>query len=259
MPSRPKYPLAGTRIAITRPAGTSATLARKVRALGGTPLSLPGSGLHAIDAPDVARTALREALAADVAIFTSPAAVRFGARLCDLRTRARVLAPGRGTAEALHRAGVRAAIHPDREDSEGLLALPELRDVRGRRIALIGAAGGRGLLERELTARGATVVQAHVYRRMPPRLDRRHADALLRDPRAPLFVLLTSTQALGNIVDRLPAAARGALLAGTAVASSERLANAARAAGFARVVQAASVQAAAMLAAVIPDIETPPC
>lgn len=258
MPSPPKFPLAGTRIAITRPAGTAAALARRIRALGGTPLSLPGSSLHASDAPDVACTALREALAADVAIFTSPAAVRFGARLCDLRTRARVLAPGRGTADALHRAGVHDVTHPDREDSEGLLALPELRDVRGKRVALIGAAGGRGLLERELTARSAAVVQAHVYRRTPPRLDRRHVDALLHDPHAPLFVLLTSAQALGNILEHLPPVARRALLAGTAVASSERLADAARKAGFARTLRSNSAHAADLLAAVIANLDSKP-
>ncbi|MGH8145103.1 MAG: uroporphyrinogen-III synthase [Rhodanobacteraceae bacterium] len=256
MPSLPKCPLAGTRIAITRPAGTGAALARKVRALGGTPLLLPGSSLIPNDAPDAARAVLREALAADVAIFTSPAAVRFGARLCDLRTRARVLAPGRGTAAALHHAGVCDVIHPDREDSEGLLALSVLRDVRGKRVGLIGAAGGRGLLQRELAARGGAVVQAYVYRRMPPRLDRRHSDALLRDPHAPLFVLLTSSQSLANILDQLPATARRALLAGTAVASSERLADAARDVGFAHVIRAASVHAAAMLASVVSNIDS---
>lgn len=259
MPSPRKHPLAGVRVAITRPAGTAAALARRVRTLGGIPLLLPGSRLHAIDDVAVARTALREALAADVAIFTSPAAVRFGARLCDLRTRARVLAPGRGTTDALHRAGVRDVLHPEREDSEGLLALPVLREVRGRRVGLIGAAGGRELLQHGLAARGAIVVHAHVYRRMPPRLNRLHAQALRHTRRAPLFVLLTSAQALANILDQLPAEARQVLLAGTAVASSERLADTARTAGFARVVRAPSVDAAAMLTTIISDIQTPPC
>lgn len=253
MPDRSTLPLTGTRVAITRPAGTGAALARRVRALGGVPVSLPGSCLHAIDDTDAARKTLREALAADVAIFTSPAAVRFGARLCDLRTRARVLVPGRGTASALHRAGVRGAIHPDREDSEGLLALPALREVRGKRVGLIGATGGRGLLDRELAARGATVVLARVYRRSAARLDCRHADALLGNAHAPLFVLLTSAQALANILDRLPVAARRVLLAGTAMASSERLAGAARAAGFARIVRAASAHADDLLAAIVAD------
>src|SRR5579875_857294 len=172
-----KAPLAGTRIAITRPAGSGAALARRARALGGEALSLPGSSLREAADPRSARSALAAALAADIAILTSPAAVRFAARLRALRTRAVVLAPGRGTAQALRRAGLRNPVHPGREDSEGLLALPVLRHVRGKRIGIVGAAGGRGLLQRELAARGARIIEAQVYRRVPARLDRRHAAA----------------------------------------------------------------------------------
>lgn len=244
-------PLQGTRIAITRPAGTGAAWANRVRALGGTPLLLPGSSLRA--APDVraARAALREALACDVVIFTSPAAVKFARLLGALRGAAAVLAPGTATQDALRRAGLRNATTPAREDSEGILALPLLRNVRGKRIGIVGASGGRGLLDRELATRGATVMHAHVYERAPARLDRRHADALKRDIGKPPFVLLSSTEALANIIANLPEDARRALLRGIAVASSARLATAARKAGFARVLRARSAHAGGMLAAVI--------
>lgn len=250
--SRPR-PLAGTRIAITRPAGTGRALARRVRALGGTPLSLPGSSLRAPRDAMAAHADLRAALACEVVIFTSPAAVQFARRLGKLGGCARVVAPGSGTLDALRRAGCTNATAPRREDSEGLLALPVLRNVRGSRIGIVGAAGGRGLLDRELAARGAGVTHGFVYRRLPARLDRRHADALRRDPRKPLFVLLSSAEALANILAGLPNSARRALLAGTAVASSPRLAAAARKAGFARVLRAESAQVNAMLAAVIAD------
>ncbi|HKT41735.1 MAG TPA: uroporphyrinogen-III synthase, partial [Rhodanobacteraceae bacterium] len=98
-------PLKGTRIAITRPVGTGAAWARRVRALGGTPLLLPGSSLRAASDARAARAALRMALACDVAIFTSPAAVKFALRLDALRSRATPLAPGAGTRAALRRAG----------------------------------------------------------------------------------------------------------------------------------------------------------
>lgn len=246
-------PLRGTRIAITRPAGTGAGLARQVREMGGVPLSLPGSSLRAADDARDARKALQAALSCDAVIFTSPAAVRYARRLGALRTHAAALAPGNGTLRALRRAGCANAQAPAREDSEGLLALPILRDVRGKHVGIVGAAGGRGLLDRELAARGAGVLHAHVYRRLPARLDRRHADALLRNPRKPLYALLSSAEALDNILAALPEDARGTLLAGTAVASSARLAVAARAAGFARTLRAASARAGAMLAAVADD------
>lgn len=246
-------PLAGTRIAITRPVGTGGALARRVRIAGGLPLTLPGTSLHAAKEAKAAPAALRAALACNIAIFTSPAAVRFARAFGALRSRGIVLAPGLGTRQALRRNGVAKAHAPTREDSEGLLALPALRDVRGQRVGIVGAAGGRGLLDRELAARGATIVHAHVYQRLPARLDRRHANALQRDPRKPLYVLLSSAEALANILDGLPDAARRQLLAGTAITSSERLAAAARKAGFPRVLRAASAHATAMLDAVARD------
>lgn len=247
-----RIPLAGVHIAITRPAGTGAALARRVRDLGGVPLLLPGSSLRATADPRAAAMALRAALAGDAVIFTSPAAVRFAARLARLHTRARVLAPGSGTLRALHRAGCTQAIAPAREDSEGILALPALRNIRGQHIGIIGAAGGRGLLAPELAARGAGVTHVHVYQRVPARLDRRHADAL-QQARQPLYVLLSSAEAMANLLATLPEEARRALLAGCAVVSSARLAAAAQAAGFARVLPAGSAHAADLLAAVAHD------
>lgn len=246
-----KQPLRGTRIAITRPVGTARALARRVRALGGVPLSLPGSSLRAAEDAKTARATLRDALECDSVIFTSPAAVRFARKLATLRTRATVLAPGTGTLRALQRAGIDRAQAPAREDSEGLLALPLLWDARGRRIAIVGAAGGRGLLDRELGARGATLLHAHVYQRLPARLDRRHALAVRSTRGKRLYVLLSSAEALANILAGLPGDAGRTLLAGTVVASSTRLADAARTAGFAHVLRATSAQADAMLAEII--------
>lgn len=244
----PSRPLKGIRVAITRPVGTgTAAWSDRVRALGGTPLLLPGSSLRAAPDPRTARAALRETLAGHVVIFTSPAAVKFARRLGGLHSHATVLAPGTATRNALSRAGLRSAIAPDREDSEGILALPVLRDVRGKRIGIVGAAGGRGLLDRELVARGAEVIHAHVYERTPARLDRRHADAVRRNARAPLYVLLSSSEALANITASLPGDALRALLSGTAVASSARIAAATRKAGFARVLRAESAHAGDML------------
>lgn len=251
MPVASKHPLAGTRVAITRPVGSGGGLAHRVRVLGGEPLSLPGARLRAVRDAGTARAALRSALGCNVVIFTSPAAVRFGAALAELRTRAIVLAPGRGTAHALRRAGLARVICPEREDSEGMLALPALSKVHGLRIGIIGADGGRGLLQHELAARGGSISIAHVYDRTAARLDSRHANALLRAPHKPLFVLLTSAQALDNILAALPAGARRNLLAGTAVSSSERLADAARRAGFKRVLRAASAHADDLLAAIV--------
>ena len=240
--------LRGRVLVITRPVGTAGGLSRRVRALGGVAVSLPGLALRAPEDPPAARARLREALADELVIFTSPAAVRHAATLTALRTRAIVLAVGQGTARALRRHGVRGVQSPGEQDSEGLLALPALQDVRGRPVALVGAPGGRGVLRRELAARGARLREVHVYRRVAPRLDRRHVDALRVLPRS-ARVLLSSAEALHNLCCLLPAPELAHLLGATAVVSSERLAAAAHAAGFRRIVQAASALAGDMLLA----------
>lgn len=249
MAAHPSLPLAGASIVITRPVGGGAALARRARALGAHTLRLPGVSLQATVEPAAARAALHAAMHDDLAIFTSPAAVRFGARLLTLKpTRGcLVCAVGKGTARALHRHGVVEVVVPrQRWNSEGLLAHPVLAQVDGRSVALIGAPGGRGLLARELRSRGARVHAVEVYRRVPARLDRRHFD-VLQQLGGSCLVLLSSSETLDCLHMALPDRAWDKLVSFTAVVSSERLARAARAAGFSDVVVARSAMDADLL------------
>ena len=119
--------------------------------------------------------------------------------------------------------------------------------MRGRRIALVGAPGGRDLIGPTLRRRGAKVEAIHVYRREPPRLTRRHFDALAAAD-DPLITLLSSGEALANLVAALPPPLLARLRAQTIVVSSARLAAAARAAGFGAIVPAASAAPRDLLA-----------
>ncbi|MGH8157776.1 MAG: uroporphyrinogen-III synthase [Rhodanobacter sp.] len=240
--------LCGRVVVITRPAGTAAALARRVRNLGGVPLLLPGLALRGVADEAAARKDLQAALQGEVLVFTSPAAVRFAAALAPLQTTAVVLAVGQGTARALRRHGVRMPLTPPRQDSEGLLEHPALQELRGRRVGLIGAGGGRGLLREQMAARGAQLHELHVYQRVAPRLDRRHVDALLPLPRS-AQVLLSSAEALHNLHRLLPPAAWARLCVTTAVVSSERLAAVARDSGFSRIVLATSALSTDLLGA----------
>lgn len=243
--------LHGRSVVITRPAGTAGALMRRVRSLGGVPILLPGISLRAVDDEQAARHALQAAAGDQLIIFTSPAAVRHALALSSLQTTATVLAVGQGTARALRRHHVAGAVlTPERQDSEGLLAHAALQDIRHRQVALIGAAGGRGLLREQLVARGATLREVHVYRRAPPRLDRRHLEQMQTLP-ASALVLLSSTEALDNLCRQLPSQVWARVSAATAVVSSERLATAAREAGFRRIVRAASALSADLLQAAL--------
>ena len=246
--SRGEAPLHGRVLVITRPAGTARALVRQVRALGGIAVLLPGLALRGPSDVAAVRAALRDGLTDELVIFTSPAAVRHAAALAPLHTDAVVLAVGRGTARALRRHGVREALAPGQQDSEGLLGHPLLQELRDRRVTLVGAPGGRGVLRGQLAARRARLREVLVYRRVPPRLDRRHVAALLALP-ASARVLLSSNETLQNLCRLLPSPALARLRAATVVVSSERMAVAARAAGFTQVELAASAVSDDMLAA----------
>ena len=229
-------PLAGTRIVVTRPAGDAEAFIRRARALGALALRLPGTALRALPVPALPRPAC------DLWIFTSPAAVRHAFAGGLGVDGAPAFAVGSGTRRALARHGVDAFAPVGRADSEGLLALPQLAGVAGRRIALVGAPGGRGLIAAQLQRRGADVVSLHVYERVPPRWPRRQLEALGAAPE-PLLTLLSSGEALANLVQRLPPGLLARLRRGCLVVSSERLAALAAAAGFADVSVAASAAA----------------
>lgn len=239
--------LEGSTVVVTRPAGSSTAFVRRLRALGARALAIPGLSLQptAHDARAVRKAGF------DDWIFSSPAAVRFGAGLLPAR-RARVqlraYALGDGTARALARHDVTATIPHDRSDSEGLLALPELKRVRGRRIALVGAPGGRDRIAPTLRRRGAKVEAIHVYRRVPPRLTRRHFDALAA-ARDPLIALVSSGEALDHLVALLPSAQVARLRAQILVVSSARLAVLAREHAFSQIVLARSAAPRDLIAA----------
>ena len=74
-------------------------------------------------------------------------------------------AVGRSTAQALENYGIKAA-YPDKAGSEGLLALPGLREPEASRVMIVRGQGGRELLAEELVARGAAVSYFETYTRI---------------------------------------------------------------------------------------------
>ncbi|GLQ86557.1 uroporphyrinogen-III synthase [Dyella flagellata] len=248
-PSHSPPKLAGYTVVITRPAGTGSSLAKRVRALGGVPLLLPGLSLRGATDAQHATAQWCEAQHDDVLIFTSPAAVRYALLLAPLgKAHGMVVAVGQGTARALHRHGITAQWPVSRQDSEGVLLLPPLQQPRGKRVALISAPGGRGLIQQQLLQRGAQLREVHVYQRAASRLTRRHQEAVQQLP-ARACVLFSSAEALQNLQGQLPAAAWERLCQAIAIVSSERIGEVAQAAGFRRIHRAASANQADLLAA----------
>ena len=193
-------PLAGVGVIVTRPARQAAGLARQLAELGATPIVIPAI----VILPPANRAALDSVHATlaqyDIAIFVSANAVEYGVPAPkDWPARLLALAPGPGTAAALAATGItEARIPASTYDSEGLLALPELRDVAGRRIVIFRGEGGRGDLGQTLLARGARVTYAECYRRAAPATGAVGLSEVLREGRAQALTL-TSSEGLDNL------------------------------------------------------------
>ena len=245
-----REPLAGCYVISLRPVGAHAPLRRAAAARGARVLALSPWRIET-QADAATRRALQAALAADIVIATSPAAARAANALQALKRKRgqRWCAVGAGTAAALRRAGIRDIVSPSRMDSEGLLALGELRSVRGRSIGLLAAPGGRDLIAPTLRRRGARVLRADVYRRVGIALSPA-AISRLRALRSRPWIAASSGEALALVLSRLPADLAGKLREGDVAAASERLAQAARAAGFrGRIAVAASARPRDLVAA----------
>lgn len=251
MPARvdASLPLHGWTVLSLRPRGQHGGLRAAATRAGARLLALSPQAIEA-RGDGATRAALRQALDADIVLFTSPNAVRSASTLQDLALLRgqQVLAVGRGTRSALRRRDIDAEA-PARMDSEGLLAMPALNDVAGRRIGLVTGAGGRNLLAPALRERGARVARADTYRRVPVALSARGQSglaALLAAPRRILLVL-SSADALEGLLAQTAPALRQRLTAIPVVAASARLAQAAEVAGFRRITVASSARPADLL------------
>lgn len=194
-------PLAGLNIAVTRPREQAAALAQRIEQAGGKAIPFPlleigpaenSRGLHEL----VAR--LREF---DLAIFISPNAVRYGMEAIraagDLPVSTKIATVGQGSARALRELGIQEVIVPQNGyDSEALLALPALQNIKGKYVVIFRGNGGRELLGDTLKARGASVEYAECYRRSKPQQD--GATLLAADPHA---ITVTSGEALSFLWD----------------------------------------------------------
>jgi uroporphyrinogen-III synthase len=229
LPPRGAGPLDGLGVIVTRPLRAAAAFAPKIASLGGRPLVWPAIVILPPDDGTQLAQVHANLDAYDVAIFVSPNAVEFGGRLeRPWPAHVRAFAPGAGTAEALAAVGVHDVRMPETSwDSEGLLELPELADVQGRRIVIFRGEGGREFLGNALRARGAIVDHVPCYRRVAPETGAEGLLEALRDGRAHALTL-TSAEGLVNLMNAVGLEGRAYLTALPAFCAHPRIAERAR-------------------------------
>jgi len=111
----------------------------------------------------------------------------------------KVATVGASSAEALARCGLTVDLVPSHQfNSEALLALEELRDMRGKRVVIFRGNGGRDVLRDMLIKRGAEVEYVEVYRRVCPVIDPGDI-AHYWQPDTVDLVTVTSNESLQNL------------------------------------------------------------
>jgi uroporphyrinogen-III synthase len=244
-------------VVVTRPESQAGAWVQALRAAGWPVVALPLIATCPTVAPD-APAPWTGGERWDAVMVVSPAAVQAAqhARWPVPAPPTRLWAPGAGTAAALRAWGADPArvdapsadAGPATMDSESLWSLVRPQMGPGRRLLVlrgVSADGreGRDWLLQRARASGADVVALPVYRRALPawgEAQRRHATDLGR-----AVWLFSASEAVAHLQQLLPHAVwRDA----TAVVTHPRIAQAAAAAGFGRVVVAAPTVAAVLQA-----------
>ena len=231
--------LTGWTIVVTRPRDSAAPLVDGLRRHGAHVLGLPAQEIQAD--PDFDWTAaLAEVDRVDDWVFTSPSAITHAQPLLKRGLPdGHVFAVGSGTARALRRHGCTAIAPQRHHNSEAMLDLSELSEVNGRRIVIVTAPGGRGLIPSSLRERGAEVIEWPVYRRKAVVWSAQQLAALAA-ARDPLLTIISSAEALDILAATLPPALWQRLRDGRWIASSQRLQAALQQRGATRIDLAAS-------------------
>lgn len=233
---------------VVRPAAQANQLVQMLHQLGHAPLCCPLLETRpGCDLPHLGDM-LREA---DLVIAVSMHAVHF-AHYFLLQTgqtwpHIDYFAVGQASADAFAEVGIQALCPADPR-SEGLLALPALQGVSGRRVLILRGNDGRDLIARTLASCGALVHYCATYERHYPDLD---GDALTRHWQAAGLdsLLITSGELLQRLLALVPGPQHPWLYDRLLVVPSPRVAEMAEGAGFTRIVIAQGASNQALVAA----------
>ncbi|MGB0864974.1 MAG: uroporphyrinogen-III synthase [Granulosicoccaceae bacterium] len=221
-------------VLVTRPAHQAETFCRLLDEAGFEPLRCPTVDIAPVEKSPLLCAQLEELKSADIAVFTSANAVHFAQLLRPLsealHPHADVLAVGPATAKALESCGVKAKL-PQREySSQGLMLLPELKNVAGKSVFVVRGVGGLPTLPDALNAAGAQLQLLECYKRQLPA----NASLLkqLFHTELPQIISSTSNESLSNLVTLASVEERPRLWQLPLIVNSERGEHLARSLGF---------------------------
>ena len=221
--------LKGLRILNTRPSEQGRALHEAICAAGGESIDLPA--LAILPTTDDWLKNVPNLDSIDHAIFISTNAVTyFYSKLAQQGltwpTTIQTTAIGKASAAALATWNIRIDHVPSTADSEHLLQLGALQEVKNQTILLIKGEGGRMNITKTLLERGAHLISLAVYRTILPNTLQKQVYSLWHDNQVDI-ILFTSQQAMQNIFTIFGKAAHSWLCSKPCMVISERLAEAA--------------------------------
>ncbi|MDO6620727.1 MULTISPECIES: uroporphyrinogen-III synthase [unclassified Shewanella] len=234
------------KVLLSRPEGRNQAMADKLKAKGVDFMVTP---LLAV-VPTHNRINPNTLTQADSLIFISTNAVKFAAiSLNDKFPDCRYYAVGQATADALSQYNITPEIAPeDSQDSEGLLSLTSLSDIKNQHIVIVRGIGGRETIAEQLTLRQANVCYWEVYQRSLPKLD----SALVCSQWQQFgidTIIVTSGDVLENLIKLVPKELFAWLQSCHIIVPSNRVEQRAKIVGLTHVTNASGANTQAVLAA----------
>lgn len=244
-------PLSNTSIVVTRPSLQNKNICTQLSSLGATPIPFPCIEISPISNLD--KSGIDSVLSGcELVIFISTNAVQFGLKTLpnlfeQVPASCQFAAVGASTAQALRELGVSHVISPSNSfDSEQLLKLPELQNLKQKSVLIIKGKDGRKLLHQSLENSGANVHSIDVYQRSLPKSVNLDAINTKID-----LLLFTSSETVNNFLELSPKSLQKTLLSCQTLVGHKRIAEKVTSLGFKKLpIIAATPSDTDMLAAI---------
>ena len=232
--------LKGAHVLVTRPEHQAENLSRLIEEWGGVAVRFPTLAIVALEDASPIQKTLAQLDGYQWIFFVSANAVTMHSYHSDdgkikKYQSARIAAIGKATAQALAQAGLPVDLVPESGyDSEALLAMPQLQQLKGQSCLIVRGEGGREELATILRTRGANVDYLDVYKRVIPGIDSSQVSLLLAQDKLDV-ITITSGEALQNLLIMVEEKHHHPLIEVPLVVVSDRIAQIAADTGFKRI------------------------
>jgi len=260
MKSLIKKPLENIGVLVTRPKQQAQPLCQRIEAFGGQAILFPTLAIIPASENIMLIDQVEKLDQIDIAIFISPNAVSMAhevilKRWQNLPEQTKFLAIGPGTAQLMDRYNILVDAVPHHPfNSESLLDLPILQDVKQKKILIFCGEGGRDLLKTTLAERGAEVALAMAYQRGCPKIETDELIQSFIDCKIHI-VISTSNTGLENLVKLVGEQHKKHLLKTPLLVISKRMAQYAKKLGLNKILIADSASEAAIVKQLVKEFK----